>query len=285
MGSGSASSSGNSGLIKQGSLTGAPSPRAYPPGLFSSLPRGLPPTSTLGRSQTLPRQLLEGPPDKRSQDSVISRTWYPTPACDGGPHNSGTLHDLLYAAREPYSRLHGLDLSKAQLSLEDSMCLGETVRVSTTLHSIKLEGASRLSEILPTVLGAGESPSLQMLSLGSPRLILEDTAITMSARALGSCITLRLLSLDGWSFKFENLTTLAQVRGFLALTSVRELGLSNCRIYLPMFNNVVHMTSESYDCRSIVVLKLSGTQVNKSLSAIPTLIIPELHFPLFSFDR
>lgn len=264
MGSGSASSSGNSGLIKQGSLTGAPSPRAYPPGLFSSLPRGVPPTSTLGRSQTLPRQLLEGPPDKRSQDSVISRTWYPTPACDGGPHNSGTLHDLLFAAREPYSRLHGLDLSKAQLSLEDSMCLGETVRVSSTLHSIKLEGASRLSEILPTVLGAGESPSLQMLSLGSPRLILEDTAITMSARALGSCITLRLLSLDGWSFKFENLTTLAQVRGFLALTSIRELGLSNCRVYLPMFNSVVQLTPESYDCRSIVVLKLSGTQVNHS---------------------
>jgi hypothetical protein len=262
MGSGSASSSGNSGLIKQGSLTGAPSPRAYPPGLFSSLPRGVPPTSTLGRSQTLPRQLLEGPPDKRSQDSVISRTWYPTPACDGGPHNSGTLHDLLFAAREPYSRLHGLDLSKAQLSLEDSMCLGETVRVSTTLHSIKLEGASRMSEILPTVLGAGESPSLQMLSLGSPRLILEDTAITMAARALGSCITLRLLSLDGWSFKFETLTTLAQVRGFLALTSVRELGLSNCRVYLPMFTNVVQLTPESYDCRSIVVLKLSGTQVN-----------------------
>lgn len=261
MGSGSASSSGNSGLIKQGSLTGAPSPRAYPPGLFSSLPRGAPLTSTLGRSQTLPRQLLEGPADKRSQDSVISRSWYPTPACDGGPHNSGTLHDLLFAAREPYSRLHGLDLSKAQLSLEDSMCLGETVRVSNTLHSIKLEGASRLSEILPTVLGAGESPSLQMLSLGSPRLILEDTAITMSARALGSCITLRLLSLDGWSFKFENLSTLAQVRGFLALTSIRELGLSNCRVYLPMFNSVVQLTPESYDCRSIVVLKLSGTQV------------------------
>lgn len=262
MGSGSGSSSGNSGLIKQGSLTGAPSPRAYPPGLFSSLPRGVPPTSTLGRSQTLPRQLIEGPPDKRSQDSVISRTWYPTPACDGGPHNSGTLHDLLLTIRESFSRLHGLDLSKAQLSLEDSMCLGETVRVSSTLHSIKLEGASRLSEILPTVLGAGESPSLQMLSLGSPRLILEDTAITMSARSLGSCITLRLLSLDGWSFKFENIQSLAQVRGFLSLTSVRELGLANCRMYLPMFSQNIQMSNDAYECRSVVVLKLSGTQVS-----------------------
>lgn len=29
------------------------------------------------------------------------------------------------------------------------MCLGETIRMSTTLHSLRMEGASRLSEILP----------------------------------------------------------------------------------------------------------------------------------------
>ncbi|EAT41262.1 AAEL007079-PA [Aedes aegypti] len=262
MGSGSGSSSGNSGLIKQSSLTGAPSPRSYPTGIFSSLPRGvLNSTSNMGRSATLPRQPMEGPPDKRSTDSVISRTWYPTPACDGGPHNSGTLHELLLAARDSYSRLHGLDLSKAQLSLEDSMCLGETVRVSTNLHSIKLEGASRLSEILPTVLGASESPSLQMLSLGSPRIALEDAAVGMSARALGSCITLRLLSLDGWSFRIENVGTLASVRGFLSLTSIRELGLNNCRLNMSMFKSDVQMPSSAYECRSVVNLKMAGAQM------------------------
>ncbi|XP_058464840.1 uncharacterized protein LOC131438680 [Malaya genurostris] len=262
MGSGSGSSSGNSGLIKQSSLTGAPSPRSYPTGIFSSLPRGvLNSTSNMGRSATLPRQPMEGPPDKRSTDSVISRTWYPTPACDGGPHNSGTLHELLLAARDSYSRLHGLDLSKAQLSLEDSMCLGETVRVSTTLHSIKLEGASRLSEILPTVLGASESPSLQMLSLGSPRIALEDAAVGMSARALGSCITLRLLSLDGWSFRIDNIGTLASVRGFLSLTSIRELGLNNCRMNLSMFKSDLAMTNAAYECRSVVNLKMANAQV------------------------
>lgn len=31
------------------------------------------------------------------------------------------------------------------------MCLGETIRVSTTLHSLRMEGASRLSEILPGI--------------------------------------------------------------------------------------------------------------------------------------
>ncbi|XP_052889099.1 uncharacterized protein LOC128297490 [Anopheles moucheti] len=262
MGSGSGSSSGNSGLIKQSSLTGAPSPRSYPAGIFSSLPRGvLSSTANMGRSATLPRQPMDGPPDKRSTDSVISRTWYPTPACDGGPHNSGTLHELLLAARDTYSRLHGLDLSKAQLSLEDSMCLGETVRVSTTLHSIKLEGASRLSEILPTVLGASESPCLQMMSLGSPRIALEDAAVGMSARALGSCITLRLLSLDGWSFRIENVGTLASVRGFLSLTSVRELGLNNCRLNMSMFKSDVPVQSGAYECRSVVNLKLAGAQI------------------------
>lgn len=204
-GSGSGSSTGTSGLIKQSSLTGgAPSPRSYPTGIFSSLPRGiLAPTTMLGRSATLPRQPLDCPPDKRSSDSVVSKTWYPTPACDGGPHNSGTLHDLLLTAREPHSRLYGLDLSKAQLSLEDSMCLGETVRVSSTLHSLKMEGASRISEILPSVLGAGESQSLQMMVLSSPRLALEDGATAMAARSLANCSTLRLLSLEGWSFRIE----------------------------------------------------------------------------------
>lgn len=203
-GSGSGSSTGTSGLIKQGSLPGVPSPRSYAPGIFSSLPRGVfIPQSSLGRSATLPRQPLEQTLDKRSCDSVVSKTWYPTPACDGGPHNSGTLHDLLLAARDSYSKLHGLDLSKAQLSLEDSMCLGETVRLSNTLHTLKLEGSSRLSEILPSILGASESSCLQMLSIGSPRLSLEDSAIAMCARALTSCSTLRLLSLDGWNFRLE----------------------------------------------------------------------------------
>lgn len=137
----SGSSTGTSVILKQHStLTTIPSPRSIQSGIFSSLPRGalMPPNPT-SRSATLPRQPLDLPPDKRSSDSVISKTWYPTPACEG-PHSSGTLHELLLAAREGYSRLHGLDLSKAQLSLEDSMCLGETIRVSNQLHSIKLEG-------------------------------------------------------------------------------------------------------------------------------------------------
>lgn len=261
--SGVSSGSGSSGLIKQGTLPGnAASPRmAYPPfGLFSSLPRGaLVPNNTLGRSSTLPRQQLEA--NKSSQDSVISRNcWYPTPGCDG-THNAGTMHELLQAARNPGSHLHGLDLSKSQLSLEDSMCLGETVRVSTTLHSIKLEGASRLTEVLPIVLGAGESNCLQMLSLASPKIILEDTAVAMTARALSSCISCRLLDLTGWTFKIENVATLASLRSFLSLTTVRELSLSNCKLNMSLFNSTVAMRQHAYSCTSVVVLKAQGAQV------------------------
>lgn len=204
MSSGSGSSSG--AIIKQSSLTGSvPSPRSFQTGIFSSLPRGVMTTNTLlGKSATLPRQQLIFPPaDKRSCDSVVSKTWYPTPSCDGGPHSSGTLHDLLVTARDPYSRLNGLDLSKAQMSLEDGMCLGETVRLATKLHSLKLEGATRLSEILPSVLGAGESQCLQMMILSSPRIVLDDTVIAMTVRSFANCRTLRLLGLDGWSFRAE----------------------------------------------------------------------------------
>ncbi|KAJ6638733.1 hypothetical protein Bhyg_11471 [Pseudolycoriella hygida] len=262
MGSGSGSSTGTSGLIKQSSLTGAPSPRNYTTNIFSSLPRGVAlPATIFGRSATLPRQPLDCPPNKRSSDSVISKTWYPIPACDGCAHTSGTFHDLFYVMRDPYSKINSLDLSKAQLSLEDAMCLGETVRVSTTLNLLRMEGASRLSEILPAIIGAAESNSLQLMCLSSPRLSLDDIAIEMIARSLANCLSLRLLILDGWSFRIESEPTILAVRKFLSVTSLREIGLSNCRLHLPA------VTSESgatkpYECMSMVVLRLAGAQVS-----------------------
>ncbi|KAI9578222.1 hypothetical protein GQX74_015108 [Glossina fuscipes] len=261
MGSGSGSSTGTSCLIKQGSLPGAPSPRTYAPGVFSSLPRGMfVPQASLGRSATLPRQPLDQTSEKRSCDSVVSKIWYPTPCCDGGPHNSGTLHDLFATIRDNYSKLRGLDLSKAQLSLEDSMCLGETIRVSSTLHTLKLEGSSRISEILPSILGASESPCLQMLSIGSQRLNLDDSVIVMCARALTSCATLRLLSIDGWCLRIEHAQTLSILRAFLSLTSVREMSLANCRIQTCLIKADAKL-AQLFESRSVVVLKMAGAQI------------------------
>lgn len=69
--------------------------------------------------------------------------------------------------------------------------------------SLQLLGASRMSEVLPALLGCGESVSLQMMSLASTRLVLEDGATAMSARALANCVSLRLLCLDGWTFRVD----------------------------------------------------------------------------------
>lgn len=173
--------------------------------------------SYLGRSATLPRPPPDAEPQykQRSYDSMVSRTWGANTSATNTTASSsmaaydtiasvgGVLHDVLMAAREPDSCMAALDLSKAQLTVEDALCLGETVRQSCTLHSVRLEGAARLSEILPAMLGVGESQSVQMLVLASPRLSVDDGAVQRVSRALMCCPTLRLLVLDGWSFRLE----------------------------------------------------------------------------------
>lgn len=59
---------------------------------------------------------------------------------------------------------------------------------------------------------------------------------------------------------FQNWSTLAAVRAFLTFTSVRELGLSNCRLHLPS-TKLETVPPQTYECPSIVVLKLAGAQV------------------------
>lgn len=60
-----------------------------------------------------------------------------------------------------------------------------------------------MSEVLPALIGSGESLSLQMMSLASTRLVLEDGATSMAAQALANCTSLRLLCLDGWTLRVD----------------------------------------------------------------------------------
>lgn len=53
------------------------------------------------------------------------------------------------------------------------------------------------------MLGAGESPSVQMLAVASTRLSIDDAAVVMVCRSLMCSCTLRLLVLDGWSFRMN----------------------------------------------------------------------------------
>lgn len=54
---------------------------------------------------------------------------------------------------------------------------------------------------------------------------------------------------------------LTAIKAFLTFSSVRELGLANCRLYLPISQQSEIPTDENYESKSIVVLKLAGAQV------------------------
>ncbi|XP_047116274.1 uncharacterized protein LOC124796227 [Schistocerca piceifrons] len=214
---------------------------------FSSLPRGAMAaySSSLGRhAATLPRQPLAlslsgsaaGWPDecKRNSDSVLcGRLLQPAPACDAAQHAAASgFHHVFEAARDPGCQLRSLNVSKCLLGTEDALCLGETVRRSRNLAALRLEGAARLGEVLPALLGLADSASLQLLDLGSQRLCLDDGAAQLVCQALARNSTLRLLSLDGWTFRTEEEGSLAALVSLLCATGVRDLALRGCRLQL-----------------------------------------------------
>lgn len=65
--------------------------------------------------------------------------------------------------------------------------------------------------------------------------------------------------LKSHSFK-QSEATIAAVRMFLKVTSLREIGLSNCRLHLPTVASE-NIFAKAYECSSLVVLRLAGTQV------------------------
>lgn len=50
------------------------------------------------------------------------------------------------------------------------------------------------------------------------------------------------------------------VQAFLALTSLREIGLSNCRFFVPT-SSCDGITFPHFECSSVVTVKLAGAQV------------------------
>ena len=89
------------------------------------------------------------------------------------------------------------------MGVEDAVCLGETVRKSHCLDALRLEGGTRLAEVLPVLLGLADNTSLQLLDLSSQRLVLDDGPAQLVCQAVAKNATLRLLSLDGWTFRIE----------------------------------------------------------------------------------
>ncbi|XP_049812336.1 uncharacterized protein LOC126259520 [Schistocerca nitens] len=250
LGSGSSSGGGGGGALPGGGGRPGAAPSTPSSGgcyYFSSLPRGAMAaySSSLGRhAATLPRQPLAlslsgsaaGWPDecKRNSDSVLcGRLLQPAPACDAAQHAAASgFHHVFEAARDPGCQLRSLNVSKCLLGTEDALCLGETVRRSRSLAALRLEGAARLGEVVPALLGLADSASLQLLDLGSQRLCLGDGGAQLVCQALARNSTLRLLSLDGWTFRTEEEGSLAALVSLLRVTGVRDLALRGCRLQL-----------------------------------------------------
>lgn len=85
-------------------------------------------------------------------------------------------------------------LDKKEISLFKITFVFTRTRFVMMLHS---------SKVLPVLLGLGDNKSLQLLDLGSHRLVLEDGPTQLVLQALVKNTSLRLLSLEGWTFRIE----------------------------------------------------------------------------------
>ncbi|XP_058792154.1 uncharacterized protein LOC131664796 isoform X2 [Phymastichus coffea] len=314
MGSGSGSGSSGCASSTLGSLP--TSSRCY-----SSLPRGaLAAYGGSNRPATLPRLPLSlGTPSsgnssnngtlpsssssnngerdassKRNSDSVLCHrlpTLHPPPACDIVSHHSSGFHEIFSAIREPNCKLRSLNVSKCLLGGLDAACLAETIRRARNLDAVRAAGASRPADVIPLVVALAEAPCLQLLDLASPRLALDDHPCRLLCHALARNSTLRLLSLEGWTFRIEESETLSVFSELLRCTNVRELSLCNARLHLAVHEGPVSRLGRRDDagaellraaappaCPDVVFLRLAGFQVtvNDRLALRGPLLLPFL---------
>ncbi|XP_076392101.1 uncharacterized protein LOC100883816 isoform X2 [Megachile rotundata] len=308
----SGSGSGSSGCASS-TLGTLPLNRCY-----SSLPRGaLAAYGSLTRPATLPRLPLglglgpapatgNGPlpqndrdrdsngSSKRNSDSVLCHRLpllHPLPTCDVTSHQGTGFHEIFNAIREPNCKLRSLNVSKCLLGGLDAGCLGETIRRARNLDALRAAGASRPADVMPLVLALTEAPCLQLLDLASPRLALDDHPSRLLCHALARNTTLKLLSLEGWTFRIEESDSLAVFSELLRYTSVRELSLCNARLHLAVHEGPLARLGRRDDagaellraapppaCPAIVFLRLAGFQVtvNDRLALRGPLLLPFL---------
>ncbi|XP_063991392.1 uncharacterized protein LOC135169905 [Diachasmimorpha longicaudata] len=310
---GSGSGSGSSGCASSTLGTLPLNNRCY-----SSLPRGaLAAYGSLTRPATLPRLPLgiglgttgngngtlpqndrdrdsSNGSSKRNSDSVLCHRlplMHPLPTCDVACHQGTGFHEIFNAIREPNCKLRSLNVSKCLQGGLDAGCLGETIRRARNLDAVRAAGASRPVDVMPLVLALTEAPCLQLLDLASPRLAMDDHPSRLLCHALARNSTLRLLSLEGWTFRIEESETLLVFSELLTCTSVRELSLCNARLHLAVHEGPLSRLGRRDDagaellraapppaCPTIVFLRLAGFQVsvNDRLALRGPLLLPFL---------
>lgn len=114
-------------------------------------------------------------------------------------------------------------MSKCLLGGLDAGCLGETIRKARHLDALRAAGASKPADVMPLVLALTEAPCLQLLDLASPRLALDDHPSRLLCQALARNTTLKLLSLEGWTFRIEVSLFANQIYDILFLLSIKVI--------------------------------------------------------------
>lgn len=111
-----------------------------------------------------------------------------------------------------------------------------------------------MSEVLPALLGCAESNSLQMMNLASQRIQLEDHATGMSAQALANCASLRLLCLDGWTFRID-------VSNFYTSLRIIQRYLFMTIFYMLFFDLFLNIESYYVFCIACIFYIYIGTRI------------------------
>ncbi|XP_076035663.1 uncharacterized protein LOC143021810 isoform X2 [Oratosquilla oratoria] len=196
--------------------------------VFNSLPRSF--------YQSLPRRgrLNSLSAEKRNSDTtLLQKTSFPPPTCCPLAHTNG-FHEVFSAFRHPECRVCHLNISKCTLGAEDLVCLGETVRFTKCLSSLRMEGLSRMAEIIPVLIALQENTTLQLLDLTSPHILLGDAAFHVTLNALAKNRSLRFLVLNGWTLQLESERSLREFISFLATTELQHLDLGNTRVMVSL---------------------------------------------------
>lgn len=257
--------------------------------VFNSLPRSF--------YQSLPRRgrLHSLSAEKRNSDTtLLQKTSFPPPACSPLVHANG-FHEIFSAFRNPTSRICHLNISKCTMGAEDLVCLGETVRFTKCLSSLRMEGLSRMAEIIPVLIALQENTSLQLLDLTSPHILLGDAALQVTLNALTKNKSLRFLVLNGWTIQVESERSLREFIQFLTVTELQHLDLGSCQVMVTVHDGPLARLSRQDDVISalqegvpplhnntLAFLNLDNFEVtlnNKVVLRGPQLLFLLRHFP------
>lgn len=211
--------------------------------VFNSLPRSF--------YQSLPRRgrSLSGPgvADKRNSDIThLQKTSFPPPTCSPHIHSNG-FHQIFSSFRESGCRVCHLNINKCTMGAEDLVCLGETVRFTKCLSSLRMEGLSRMAEIIPVLISLQENSTLQLLDLTSPHILLGDAALQVTLNALAKNKSLRMLVISGWTIQCESERSLRELVQFLSTTELQHLDMNGTRVMVTVHEGPLARLSRQDD--------------------------------------